>query len=208
MKYYSQSKQDEWVIKTLSHKTEGVFLDIGAYDGIQTSNTYTLEKHYNWDGICIEANHDIYQRLVKNRNCINIYGAVSNYNGECIFSSDKISDHGIKTPCFPLNDVMEKNLKTNIIDYMSLDVEGHEFTILENVDFNKWEFILMTVEHNLYSNGPEQKNKIFDLLNNKGYTRIVDNAVCLDSNPDWNNKPYEDWYINAKYIELMSNNIQ
>jgi len=199
MKYYSQSKQDKWVLENLTSKINGVFVDIGAYDGIQTSNTYTLEKYYNWNGICIEANSEIYQKLIKNRNCINIYGAVSNYNGDCYFSSDKISSEGIKTPCFILNDILEKNLNKNVIDYLSLDVEGHEFSILETIDFDKWKFKLLTVEHNLYCNGSDQKNKIFDLLSKKGYTRIVEDAVCLDTNPAWNNKPYEDWYVNSDF---------
>lgn len=34
----------------------GFFLDIGAHDGIELSNTYVLEKKYNWSGICVEAN--------------------------------------------------------------------------------------------------------------------------------------------------------
>jgi FkbM family methyltransferase len=201
MKYFSQSKQDKWVLENLLYKTNGVFVDIGAYDGIQTSNTYCLEKYYNWSGLCIEANYSVYQNLIKNRNCINIYGAISDNNGECYFSSDKITKQGIKTPCFILNDVLEKNLKDDTIDYLSLDVEGHEFTILNTIDFNKWKFKLMTIEHNLYCSGSEQKNKIFDLLTSKGYTRVVENAVCLDSNPEWNNKPYEDWYINSNFIE-------
>lgn len=200
MNYYSQSKQDEWVLKNLSYKKEGVFVDIGAYDGIQTSNSYALEKHYNWSGICIEANAEAYQKLIKNRNCINLFGAVSNYNGECFFSTDKISNAGIKTPCFILNDILEKNLKQNIIDYLSLDVEGHEVSILETINFDKWKFKFITVEHNLYCNGPEQKNKIFDLLSKNGYTRLVEDALCLDPNPQWNNKPYEDWYINSNVI--------
>jgi FkbM family methyltransferase len=199
MKYYSQSKQDKWVLENLLYKTNGFFVDIGAYDGIQTSNTYVLEKDYNWSGICIEANFDIYQRLIKNRNCTNIYGAVSNYNGDCYFSSDKITNNGIKTPCFLLNDILEKNLNQNVIDYLSIDVEGHEFSILETIDFDKWKFKLLTVEHNLYCSGSEQKNKIFDLLSKKGYTRVVEDAVCLDTNPVWNNKPYEDWYVNSDF---------
>jgi FkbM family methyltransferase len=199
MTYYSQSNQDKWVLQTLSSKEGGVFVDIGAYDGVQTSNTYILEKQYNWSGICIEANLQAYQKLVQNRKSINIYGAVTNYNGECSFSTDRIASGGTKTPCFILNDILEQHLKSNIVDYLSIDVEGHEFSILETLNFSKWKFKLITVEHNLYLNGSEQKNKIFDLLSNNSYTRVVDDAVCLDTNPEWNNKPYEDWYVNSEF---------
>ena len=200
MKYYSQSNQDKWILEQLKFKTNGVFVDIGAYDGIQTSNTYCLEKFYDWTGICVEANYNVYNNLTKNRNCKNIYGAVSYYNGECIFSSDKISDVGVTTPCFTINKILEDNLNDTIIDYLSLDVEGHELCILENLDFSKWKFKFMTVEHNLYCSGSEKKDKIFDLLSKNGYTRVVDNALCLDPNPEWHNKPYEDWYANFNIL--------
>jgi FkbM family methyltransferase len=193
--YYSQSKQDYWILEQNKFKKNGIFIDIGAFDGVQTSNTYTLEKYFDWSGICIEANQEAYNQLKENRQSINIYGAITDYDGYISFYGDKISLNGIQTPCFKLNSVLEQNFKNTIeIDYLSLDVEGHEYTILDNIDFKTWKIKYITVEHNLYMNGPGNKNKIFELLTSKGYTRIVDNAVCLDPNPNWYNKPYEDWY--------------
>jgi len=193
--YYSQSKQDYWVLEQNNFKKNGIFIEIGAFDGIQTSNTYTLEKYFNWSGICIEPNRDAYEKLIQNRKSINIYGAVTNYDGNISFHGDQIVSNGSSVPCFKLNSILEQNFESQIeIDYLSLDVEGHEYTILESLDFNKWKIKYLTVEHNLYINGPQNKNKIFELLISKGYTRAVDNAVCLDPNPNWYNKPYEDWY--------------
>jgi FkbM family methyltransferase len=193
--YYSQSQQDSWILTQNNFKKNGIFIDVGAYDGIQTSNTYTLETYFNWNGICIEANQDAYFKLNQNRKSINVYGAVTNYDGNISFHGDKIVTNGVSTPCFKLNSILEQNFDDKIeIDYLSLDVEGHEYTILESLDFNKWKIKYLTVEHNLYMNGPDNKNKIFELLISKGYTRVVDNAVCLDPNPNWYNKPYEDWY--------------
>jgi FkbM family methyltransferase len=193
--YYSQSQQDSWILTQNNFKKNGIFIDVGAYDGIQTSNTYTLETYFNWNGICIEANQDAYFKLNQNRKSINVYGAVTNYDGNISFHGDKIVTNGVSTPCFKLNSILEQNFDNKIeIDYLSLDVEGHEYTILESLDFNKWKIKYLTVEHNLYMNGPDNKNKIFELLISKGYTRVVDNAVCLDPNPNWYNKPYEDWY--------------
>ncbi len=36
--YYSQSNQDKWVAEFLEFKKNGYFIEVGAYDGIQTSN--------------------------------------------------------------------------------------------------------------------------------------------------------------------------
>jgi FkbM family methyltransferase len=65
---YSQIGQDVYYIENISkHKRNGLFLDIGANDGIYTSNTAKLEFEYGWTGICIEANSDLISELAKNR---------------------------------------------------------------------------------------------------------------------------------------------
>jgi len=69
-RYYSQVNQDRIADFTLSRKTGGVFLDIGAHDGITLSNTYFFEKERGWTGICIDPNPDVFQKLVANRHCI------------------------------------------------------------------------------------------------------------------------------------------
>ena len=71
IKYYSQLGQDKWVInEVFKGKKDGFFLDVGSADGVFISNTYALEKHLNWHGICVEANPIYYDHLVKNRDCI------------------------------------------------------------------------------------------------------------------------------------------
>jgi FkbM family methyltransferase len=69
-RYYSQISQDRIVDFALSRKTKGVFLDIGAYDGVRFSNTYFFETERDWTGICIDPNPDIFQKLITNRCCI------------------------------------------------------------------------------------------------------------------------------------------
>lgn len=49
-------------------KTSGLFIDIGAFDGVEISNTYALEL-LGWDGICIEPIPEIFSLLQKNRKC-------------------------------------------------------------------------------------------------------------------------------------------
>jgi len=66
--YFSQIGQDQYYIEKISkYKKGGIFLDIGANDGIYTSNTAALEFYYGWTGICIEANPKLIQVLQKNR---------------------------------------------------------------------------------------------------------------------------------------------
>jgi hypothetical protein len=200
MKYYSQSGQDKWVNQFFNSKTNGFFIEVGAYDGIQTSNTYFLEKELNWDGLCIEANFNFFQKLKINRKSKNINLAVNNFLGECFFGGDKVSEHGTKVSCDTLNNILLKNKCPQKIDYLSLDIEGYEIIALESLDFNYFDIGLITVEHNSYLVGETNKNKIFELLSKKGFTRKFNNVLCEDTNPLWYKKPYEDWYVNNKLL--------
>jgi FkbM family methyltransferase len=201
MKYYSQSGQDKWADQFFNSKKNGFFIEVGAYDGIQTSNTYIFEKDLDWDGICIEANPQIFNSLVKNRKSKNINIAINNYQGECFFGVDKVSNQGNKVLCNTLNNILVENNCPKVIDYLSLDIEGFEFIALESLDFDYFEIGLITVEHNSYFVGENEKNKIFDLLNKNGFTRTNNDVLCEDTNPMWYKKPYEDWYVNNKLLQ-------
>ncbi len=203
MIYYSQSDQDKWVLEFLKFKRKGFFIEIGAYDGIQTSNTYTMEKFFDWDGICIEANPHVFPQLVSNRKSKNLNVAVNDYYGKCFFLGDKITKEGFEIPCDTLDNLLTQNECPKNIDYISIDIEGYEYAVLKNFDFSKWNIGLMTVEHNLYMGKEENinnKNNIYNLLSRNGFTRVVDNAPCLDQTPQYFNQPYEDWYINNKLL--------
>jgi len=202
IEYYSQSNQDKWVCEYLNFKTNGYYLDIGAYDGVQTSNTFVLEKYLNWNGICIEANKYIFQNLIQNRKSININAAILDYCGTCNFSNDSVSANinDDCVDCYTLDFVLEKNNAPSIIDYMSIDIEGSEFDVLKNFNFSKWQINMITLEHNLYLNGDFNKNRLYKLLTDNGFERVVEDAVCLDEHPSVFNQPYEDWYINKKIL--------
>ncbi len=196
MTYYSQAGQDKWVHELIGDK--GFFVDIGAYDGIQTSNTYALELA-GWGGICVEANEYVLRKCRENRRCKSVFRAVTNYYGIATFEGDRINVGNIGVPCCTLTDILLDNSAPRLIDYLSMDIEGHEFTVLEKFPFNEYTFKLMTIEHNLYCDGPAKKNALFELLTRNGYVRVVEDAPCLDPNPAWYMKPYEDWYRHESF---------
>lgn len=197
--YYSQANQDKWVCESLGFQRDGYFVEIGAFDGIQTSNTYFMEKELGWRGICIEAEPNVFRQLAHNRRSINLNVAVSDYTGRCFFEGASITQpgKGIEVPCDTLNNILTACQAPNVIDYLSIDIEGHEFNVLQAFDFDRWLIRMMTVEHNLYVDGPFKKDRLFALLSSRGFVRVVDNAPCLDPNPEWYNKPYEDWYVHS-----------
>ena len=78
----SQLGQDRLVDEYLQGRRNGVFVDIGAYDGVTFSNTLMLESERGWTGICIEPLPDIFAELWKNRRCICVHACLGNREEE------------------------------------------------------------------------------------------------------------------------------
>jgi len=203
MNLYSQAGQDEWVLNVTAHKTEKkFFVDIGAFDGVNTSNTLALEEQ-GWSGICVEANPDIFASLVVNRpNATNLHYAVASRDGHLNFSgfSSTNDTNAPLVPCKTLEGVLGEGNAPRVIDYLSMDIEGMEPEVLEAFDFSKYLVNTATIEHNLYMHGPAQKDAIFKIMSANGFIRAVEDAKCLDPNPLYYMKPYEDWYIHEIFL--------
>jgi FkbM family methyltransferase len=198
LKFYSQIEQDKYYIENIiNYKPNGVFMEIGAYDGITGSNTYFLEKNLNWSGIIIECNTIMVQKCRENRNCIICDKAIykeSNKEIEIIIPEGKEivggkeQLAGIKEYIKPesLNAFKDsyKQVKTitvktinindlleqnNIyeIDYVSLDIEGYELEVLKTWDFQKFRVKYLTIEH---GNVIHYQNLIREFLLSKGFS--------------------------------------
>src|ERR1700743_3764427 len=66
----------------------GIFVDIGAHDGITGSNTFFFEA-LGWAGICFEPIPELFQQLSSNRKCILKQMALSDKIGEAYFKRIK-----------------------------------------------------------------------------------------------------------------------
>jgi len=178
----SQLGQDYWVYgEVFNEKKDGYFLDIGAHDGISINNTYLLESRYKWSGLCIEANPITFANLKKNRHatCLNICldaeegevdfilrGTLGGIVGPG-FDNQEITaktNHIIELKTKPLMQVLKEQQAPDIIDYMSIDVEGAEERILGAFDFNTYLFRCITIERPTLS--------LKDILNRNSYILI------------------------------------
>lgn len=193
---YSQFGQDIHVIeKIYNNKKNGFFIEIGAYDGIQMSNTFLLEKEYNWKGICVECNPFWFEKLLLNRpNTIKYDFAIYNSDNEIIeFINDdtggcsgfvKHNSHEhiknkniINVTTRKLTTILENSNAPNFIEFLSLDTEGSEYEILKSHDFEKYIFGYICVEHNFIE---ENRMNIRNLLLSKGYVFYRENNVDDD----------------------------
>ena len=180
------------MIEQLDGLRHGFFVDVGAYDGIEHSNTYALEKAYRWHGLCIEPNTDAFIRLERNRSCDLSRFAATDSTGVIRFMQDRVLERcdrrGVQKLGCTLNAMLENCGAPDDIDYLSIDVEGHELHVLRGIDFDRWHVKLITIEHNLYLTGPEHKMNILRYLREHGFERVVENVEA----PGYG--PYEDWY--------------
>lgn len=167
--FQSHIGQDAWVAECLNFKRNGFFLDFGAFDGKTISNTYALEQDLGWKGICVEPNPRYYPEICANRNCVAINVALWPRSRELVRLVDA---HGLSTlECYKdsdrnagqraqatsaviqvdtlnPNELLERFNAPQLIDYLSLDVEGAEFDILSALDLHTYAIALLTIEHN------------------------------------------------------------
>lgn len=199
IKYFSKSQagQEYWVAKELEFKSGGFFVDVGAHNGVYLSNTYALEKNLGWNGVCIEADPERFKELEKTRSATNVCIATRDYKGYCSFNPDAVDgfvEAGSKTgdtKCDTLDNILTNSGSPKTIDYISLDIEGLEYEVLSSFDFSKWDVKLWTIEHNLYLDGPEEKEKIYNLMIKNGYERVKEDALAQTNR---GMVPFEDWY--------------
>jgi len=206
--FYSQYGQDKWLYENyFKDQKEGVFLEIGADDGIDKSNTRFFEESLEWSGLCIEPSPKRYQLLRKNRDCICEQVAVSNHVGivefldiegwgkglsgiienYCDSHSKRIQQEImhpknkgsqiISVEADLLNNILEKHSIFDI-DFCTIDTEGSEFEILSALDFDKFKIRIFLIENNY-----NEKN-VQNLLLEKGYKFLgkvgpIDDAFIL-----------------------------
>ena len=193
-KYFSQYRQDEFIDKVVfNKKRNGFFVDIGAHDGISFSNSNFFEINRAFKGLCIEPNPKVFEQLKKNRKCdvLNVCiadnagtvkflaiegysemlsGIIDHYHPKHLERIDNyIAEYGgakqeIEVNCTPLQNI--ELLGNRLIDFMSIDTEGNELSILKSIDFGKIKVSCFTIENN-YGN-----NNIEEIMNRNNYVKV------------------------------------
>ncbi|KAJ1444286.1 hypothetical protein M885DRAFT_553334 [Pelagophyceae sp. CCMP2097] len=154
--------QNDWKYKARGFT--GVYVDLAANDPISRSTTFFADACLGWRGICVEANPWHYQRLESKRTCDLEKYCVSDraYETTFVVPNDDYRSHRlggsaslsgqsrahpngaqadekhkeIKVTCTTLSQILSvANL--DHVDYLSLDIEGHEVPAFSTVDFSK-----------------------------------------------------------------------
>ena len=206
-------RQDLFVISQLNFKPFGYFVEIGAFDGKTSSNTYLLEKKFNWNGILVEPSRNLQSLLKRNRKANLDFRAAWSVSKLLLdFSELGTSQLSTITQVLSKNDVQYKNRMSQVgkdnflvetvsltdlltennapyeIDYVSIDTEGSELEVLEGFDFSKYKVSIFTVEHNY---NEERRAKIREIMTRNHFKLIFSEISHQD-----------DWFVSEEFFKL------
>lgn len=191
---YSYGGVDLIVNYILKNKKNGFYIDVGAQHPIENNNTYILHKK-GWRGINIDLDKRNI-RLFNNVRSedINLNFAVSSMETEqeLYFYHDgspintlekKVADYQRakiketkKISTTTLNKIL-KNYKIPVVDYLNIDVEGHEIDVLRGFDIKSYSPQVVSVEF-LDLNQPNleiKNNNIDRVLSSDIYKYMIKN---------------------------------
>jgi FkbM family methyltransferase len=184
---YSQRFQDLFGLWESDFALGGYFVEFGALNGRDFSNSYLMEQ-LGWRGVVAEPHPHYTEALHKNRRCTISTKCVADRTGDTVtfhmvqgrpalstiegfgtsdqrshFREDYIA-HDVDT--ISLNDLLEDAAAPDLIDFLSIDTEGSEVMILGAFDFNRHPVRAISVEHN-----DAQREELYALLTSQGYRR-------------------------------------
>nr|XP_027238243.1 uncharacterized protein LOC113829302 [Penaeus vannamei] len=132
-KHFSQYTQSRIASRLLQGLDKGFFLEAGALDGEDKSNTLYFERELSWTGLLVEPDPSQYRTLVsKKRKAFSINAAFSLSNASDIvkFVPKGGLGHlapggkkGIRVKTVPISTIL-RALDVTQIDFFSLDIEG------------------------------------------------------------------------------------
>lgn len=197
--FKAQFGQDKWLYHNVfgplgltedaTKKNPAYFVEFGARDGVQLSNTYFFEKQLGWQGVLIEAGLDDSQKLPNHRACrvegvpaasclhaavLDEEGKTLTFQGEGLTGKNRHLNR-VQSPVVSttLNAIV-RDFRLPRIDLLSVDCEGCELPALQAFEFS------IPVQVLLLEKGGKRKDaaqvesfcKIKQLLTAKGFLNI------------------------------------
>ena len=171
---WSQSMQDMFVLSMLDGKRDGVYVEIGADQPRVISNTYLLEKDFDWSGISFELDADkvTYFNSIRKNKCLSEDATLYDYKS-----------------------LFEERNYPKQIDYLQLDIDPAEGTLraLKTLPLDDYRFSVITYETDVYSSGADIQDEQIEILESHGYQLVAKNVKCEGN-------PYEDWWVDPAIV--------
>jgi len=191
LKSYSQEGEDMILRRMFEGQKTGFYVDVGAHHPKRFSNTYFFYKQ-GWRGINIDAMPGSMKLFNKVRpKDINLEKAISDkkqiltyyiFNEPALngFSKELSEERDGKSNYFikltkdietvTLDEILDNYLpKNQEIDFLSIDVEGHDFIVLKSINLEKYRPKVILIEILGSSLSEINNNEISQYLKSYGY---------------------------------------
>ena len=165
-------------------KNKGYYVEIGALDGWQQSQSIHFEHVKEWDGIIVEPVMDWFDQIKKHRACHICTNPISDVretnkfvirdflayshmiDTDEIYGPDKVKNI-IEVDTITLCDLFKKYKSPKVIDFVSIDTEGYEHRILKKYfeENNVYKINLISFETN-------KKDKMHEMMISNSYIEI------------------------------------
>jgi FkbM family methyltransferase len=166
---HAQFGEDRILQSIFGSQEHGYCVEVGAYDGITGSATYLFERK-GWECLVVEPVPELAEKIRQNRRCVVASCAVSAQEGEATFY---VADHAEQLSTLELTPDKEEwiqslggTLRTITvpirtldslldeagfprIDFMTIDVEGHELDVLRGLELERHRPRVVIVEENV-----------------------------------------------------------
>ena len=209
--FYSQFGEDKILFEIFQKKTSGVCVEVGANNGVDDSTSLFFEK-IGWQCILVEPNPSLCREIRAARKALTYECAASNRNGIVTLYiaegaqrsdglstisvnkdvHDKIKSHGFLTRAvqvrtMTLDEILTDAQINDDIDFISIDVEGHEHEVLEGFSLERWKPIIILME----DNSNFENDIVQNYLKKFGYVRFFRTGV-------------NDWYAHQTNKRLVN----
>jgi FkbM family methyltransferase len=208
--YYSQFGEDKILFDIFQKKTDGVCVEVGANNGVDDSNSYFFEK-IGWKCVLVEPNPSLCRAIRTSRSSLLYECAASNRSGtitlyivEGAERSDGLStismnkenlerikglgfvSRPVQVRTMTLDEILT-DARIETIDFISIDVEGHEYEVLEGFSLEKWKPAIILTE----DNSNFEDNTVSDYFKKFGYVKFRRTGV-------------NDWYAPLTNKQLVN----
>ncbi|MDB5291310.1 MAG: FkbM family methyltransferase [Phycisphaerales bacterium] len=171
--FRAQHGEDRILAREFAGRRDGYFVEVGAYNGESYSNTFYLEKSLGWSGVLVEADPALATKCTEIRpggrtvNCAAVApGSPDQVTFEVVegcqwVSSLSVSKSMLKriedipvtirrvtVPARTLDAILEECGAPRGIDFISIDVEGHEHAVLQGFTPGRWDPKVVMLERN------------------------------------------------------------
>ena len=175
--YHAQYGQDRVIHEELFGDARGgVFVDVGAHDGVSFNNSLFFERELGWRGLCVEPIPEVFALLEKNRGAVCIRACIGGTPGMRRFLRvtgyaemlsgmtdsydlrhlarirEEVAETGgtmetIEVPCVRLDALLREHGFATV-DLLSIDVEGAELEVLSSFDLRRVRPNVVCIENN------------------------------------------------------------